>query len=183
MRNLSWRSLILRAVNLAMDSTLDADEMNSAATYLLDQHRLARRLRGAPPAARDLLLRKKEQILCALLEMDADGDGEIDRYELRAGLKALGLGLSDAESDVLFDTMDADRSGAIAPDEVEVLLYGRPLEAARRAHIVATESRSTRHGGRAAKEAPKGSAAAGILRLVPLYLLGTLGGGRGGEAS
>ena len=79
--------------------------------------------------------------------------------------------------------MDADRSGAIAPTEVEVLLYGRPLEAARRAHIVATESRSTRHGGRAAKEAPKGSAAAGILRLVPLYLLGTLGGGRGEEPS
>jgi hypothetical protein len=217
----SVEQLVGRAIDLALDATLDAavrrplggveprspprllrphttvcgtpvahrwlsgsrarpQEMNAAATYLLDQHRLSRRLSGAPPAVRELMLRKKEQILCAVLEMDVDGDGEIELSEFRAGLRTLGVALSDDESAQLFATMDADGGGTIQPEEVEVLLFGRPLEAARRAELIASTSRSARHDGRSVGTADAKGAAAGLhaglrgmLRLLPLYLIGT----------
>jgi len=171
----SVEQLVGRAIDLALDATLDAAEMNAAATYLLDQHRLSRRLSGAPPAVRELMLRKKEQILCAVLEMDVDGDGEIELSEFRAGLRTLGVALSDDESAQLFATMDADGGGTIQPEEVEVLLFGRPLEAARRAELIASTSRSARHDGRSVGTADAKGAAAGLrgmLRLLPLYLIG-----------
>lgn len=82
--------------------------MNNAAEYLLDQQRLSRRLRDAPPTARELLLRKKEQIMAAVLAMDSDSDGEISRAEFEAGLRDLGVELSGAEAMQLFDALDAD---------------------------------------------------------------------------
>eukprot|EP00966_Prymnesium_polylepis_P157413 3638019-Prymnesium_polylepis.2 len=44
-----------RVVALALESSFNGDLMNQATTYVLDQHRLARRLHMAPAEARALL--------------------------------------------------------------------------------------------------------------------------------
>ena len=166
-------TVVRQAVDLALDASLDASEMNGAATYLLDQHRLARRLAAAPVGARELLLKKKEQVLCAVLSFDDDGDGEVDRAEFGAGLAALGLTLRDDEIDALFATLDADGSGAIVPAELESLLYGRPLDDDERHALLRAHSSQLRHGAdvRAKPKASIGS----FMKLLPLYLVGRIG--------
>ena len=47
-----------------------AETVNAAATYVYDQHILDRRLHHAPPSARTLMLRKKEEIVRELVRME-----------------------------------------------------------------------------------------------------------------
>ena len=54
-----------RVVQLALESSFNGELMNQATGYILDQHRLAIRLRDAPSEARAVLLRKKEEIFRA----------------------------------------------------------------------------------------------------------------------
>lgn len=56
------------------------------------------------------------------LDMDADGNGAIDREELFRALALLGLQASRSESDALFATFDADASGEITLEELRKLL-------------------------------------------------------------
>ena len=168
-----------RAVELALASTFaSAAQMNDSVAYVLDQIRLARRLRGAPPAARELLLRKKEQILGAVLAMDADGDGSVSSREFAKGMKALGVALSSRDSAALFEALDADGSGSLAPLELEVLLFGRRLDDERRAALLADAHRHTRHradrGARRRDNDGGGASVGGLLRLLPIYILGRL---------
>ena len=168
-----------RAVELALASTFaSAAQMNDSVAYVLDQIRLARRLRGAPPAARELLLRKKEQILGAVLAMDADGDGAVSSREFAKGMKALGVALSSRDSAALFEALDADGSGSLAPLELEVLLFGRRLDDERRAALLADAHRHTRHradrGARRRDNDGGGASVGGLLRLLPIYILGRL---------
>ena len=118
--------LMEQIVELSLAGYFDGDQMNAAASYLLDQHRLARRLSGLPAAARELFFRKKEQIFGAVLAMDTDGDGDISPHEFEAGIQRLGLPLSKDETAQLFAALDADGSGSLEPAELEAGAHTHP---------------------------------------------------------
>ena len=46
--------------------------------------------------------------------MDGSGNGTLDRGELHQALSSLGLGLSIAQSELLFEAVDADGSGGVS---------------------------------------------------------------------
>ena len=50
-------------------------------------------------------------------EFDTDGDGQIDREELRAGFKKMGEELSDADIDAIMSVADGDGDGTIDANE------------------------------------------------------------------
>ena len=45
--------------------------------------------------------------------MDTNGDGVLDKAELRAGLSVAGLSVTDEELDTVFEAVDDDQSGEI----------------------------------------------------------------------
>ena len=65
--------LVRSTVEFALSRTIDACHMNASVEYLLDQHRIAKRLSAMPHGVRTLLLRRKEKILPMLLSLDEDG--------------------------------------------------------------------------------------------------------------
>ena len=71
--------------------------------------------------------------------MDADGDGGVSSREF-AKDEALGVALSSRDSAALFEALDADGSGSLAPLELEVLLLGRRLDDERRAALSPTRT-------------------------------------------
>ena len=88
----------------------------------------------------------------AILEMDADGDGDVTPKEFAAGLKALRLGLSPAETAQVFEALDADGSGSLQPAELETMLFGRELTPPERAAMREGADRERKH--REAQAAP-----------------------------
>ena len=138
--------LATAAVELALSDYFDARQMNASVEYLLDRHRLSRRLQKMPPSALELFLRKKEQIMGALLEMDADGDGDISLDEFEQGLANLRLELSPADARAIFDVLDADGGGSLQPAELETLIFGRELKEAERADMREGANREQGHG-------------------------------------
>ena len=137
--------LATAAVELALSDYFDARQMNASVEYLLDRHRLSRRLQKMPPSALELFLRKKEQIMGALLEMDADGDGDISLDEFEQGLANLRLELSPADARAIFDVLDADGGGSLQPAELETLIFGRELKEAERADMREGANREQGH--------------------------------------
>ena len=93
-------------------------------------------------------------------------------------MKALGVALSSRDSASLFEALDADGSGSLAPLELEVLLFGRRLDDERRAALLADAHRHTRHradrGARRRDNDGGGASVGGLLRLLPIYILGRL---------
>ena len=138
--------LATAAVELALSDYFDARQMNASVEYQLDHHRLSRRLQKMPPSALELFLRKKEQIMGALLEMDADGDGDISLDEFEQGLANLRLELSPADARAIFDVLDADGGGSLQPAELETLIFGRELKEAERADMREGANREQGHG-------------------------------------
>ena len=137
------------AIERALTSTFHSEHMSQAVDYMLDQHRLARRLRCVPPGARQLLLQRKEIIYSTLLAMDDDGSGEISEAELLAAAAAsrLGVKLTDADAKQVFLALD-DGSGVLRPEHLESLLFGVRLSAEHRAslHAAAELRRKQWHG-------------------------------------
>jgi Ca2+-binding EF-hand superfamily protein len=82
---------------------------------------------GSPEAAgvpdslkrvRDALNAKKERMLDLFRQWDTDGNGEIDKGEMRRGLESIGLSASREEVDGLFALVDKDGSGDISYREL-----------------------------------------------------------------
>ena len=163
---------INQVVDLALESSFDGDQMNGTVDYLLDQHRLSRRMRDAPPGARELLLRKKEQIMCAVMAMDTDGDGEVDINEFCDGLQTLGIELPRPEAVALFRALDSDASGSLEPRELEELLFGCQLSAERREEMREAANRQAKHESSGRQMGNGRVNARGLLRLLPLYFFG-----------
>ena len=69
-------------------------------------------------------------VMRVLKIMDDNGDGKLDKSELKWGLKDYGIVLSNAELDHVFSYFDRDRSGTIDRDEFLAGLRG-PLSARR----------------------------------------------------
>lgn len=63
---------------------------------------------------RKALCRSTARVSDLLREWDVGGDGEVDRKELSAGLRACGLDASDSEISILFDQWDQHKNGAPA---------------------------------------------------------------------
>ena len=109
-----------------LSSTFNVAQMNAAAAYVYDQHRLARRLRSAPPSTRGLMLRKKEEIVRELVRMETH-DNVLSARELARGLRRLGLHVQRSDVRELFAALDRDGDGVVTTSEVEVCILGREL--------------------------------------------------------
>ncbi|KAL1523735.1 hypothetical protein AB1Y20_018664 [Prymnesium parvum] len=168
-----------QVVDLALQSSFNGAMMNQAVTYILDQHRLARRLRNAPSRARALMLRKKEEIFGMLMRLDVDGDGEIDRTEFVTGMCALDVGLDASDAGKLFDELDIDHSGELDVAEAEVLLFGGQLSDEERRAMLSGGDQAVRTSGNVSSSSstsgretpPQRLHALGLLvRLIPYVL-------------
>ena len=136
---------------------------------------LARRVRGAC-RRRELLLRKKEQILGAVLAMDADGDGSVSSREFAKGMKALGVALSSRDSAALFEALDADGSGSSPRSSSRCSPAAPRRRAARRPprRRAPPHPPLRRRGARRRDNDGGGGSVGGLLRLLPIYILGRL---------
>ena len=127
--------MVFGAIDLALASTFNAQHMNASVAYLLDQYRLAIRLRGMAEGARALFLRRKEKIIATILSFQdamADMDGAaVSREQLREGLiTSLGLALSPSEADDVFDKFDVSGDAVLRADDLETALFGRSASVA-----------------------------------------------------
>ena len=158
--------LVDLTVGLALERTFQHDRMNSAANYLFDQHLRSRRIARLPPGTRRLMLRKKEEILGALLAMDTDDDGQISASEFAAGVQALGLHLGREELHTLVECLDLDRDGIITARELSLTFFGADVtkEAAERAelrHAAASARRQIIRRSRSVRDEDEGAAGGG----------------------
>ena len=129
-RGFGWLDrLVEQAVQLALERTFQHERMNTTATYLFDQHLRSRRLGRLPPGSHALLLRKKEEILGALLAMDRDDDGFITSAEFVDGVMALGLDLSRPQLEQLVLCLDLDENGLITARELSFTFFGTDVTA------------------------------------------------------
>ena len=71
---------------------------------------------------RDYLSQKAVRVIDLFRQWDDDGTGKIEKKEFRRGMKELGLHVSDAQLDELFDSWDPDKSGVLTHDELQKLL-------------------------------------------------------------
>ena len=128
--------LVRSTVEFALSRTIDACHMNASVEYLLDQHRIAKRLSAMPHGVRTLLLRRKEKILPMLLSLDEDGTGSVSRMEFNHGVTmTLGLAITMEEADALFVELDTIGDGLLSSYELERTFYGRELDEATRTEI------------------------------------------------
>lgn len=117
-----------RRICAMLSSTFNIGQMNAAATYVYDQHILDRRLHHAPPSARNLMLRKKEEILAELVSMHAARDGgALTARELARGLRWLDANATRRDADALFAALDLDGDGTLTMGELELGILGREL--------------------------------------------------------
>ena len=126
------------ATESALTFGFDSEHMSEAVVYLLDQHRLSRRLARVPPSARKLLLRRKEVIYSTLLAMDEDGSGDVAEAEFLRHVVRLGLPLTGDDARDLFLAFDLDGDGVVRPERLETLLFGVSLSSEHRAALSAT---------------------------------------------
>ena len=59
------------------------------------------------------------------LEFDKDGNGSIDRSELKKVFKELGKSFSDQELQRMIDMMDTDKSGTVNYEEFIAHMFGK----------------------------------------------------------
>ena len=59
------------------------------------------------------------------LEFDKDGNGTIDRSELKKVFKELGKSFSDQELQRMIDMMDTDKSGTVNYEEFIAHMFGK----------------------------------------------------------
>ena len=71
---------------------------------------------------RDYLSTKAVRVIDLFRQIDDDETGSISKKEFRKAMPALGLNVSKAQLDELFDMWDADKSGMIQIKEMEKLL-------------------------------------------------------------
>ena len=126
------------AVEGALTSTFSSEHMSKAVDYLLDQHRLSRRLDRVPTSARKLLLHRKDVIYSTMLAMDDNDNGEIGEEEFLSNIHRLGLPLRSNDARDLFIAFDLDGSGVVRPEQLEKLLFGERLSQERRSSLHAT---------------------------------------------
>ena len=92
-------------------------------------------------------------------------------------MKALGVALSSRDSAALFEALDADGSGSLAPLELEVLLLGRPSTTTGAPLSSPTRTATPAAPTEAPAAADTTAAAtrwAVCSRLLPIYILGRL---------
>ena len=68
---------------------------------------------------RKILVEHRVKLIDLFREWDDDGNGALDKKELRRAIAALGYACPRKEADALFDQIDADRSGWIEYDELK----------------------------------------------------------------
>eukprot|EP00965_Chrysotila_dentata_P036880 1227414-Pleurochrysis_carterae.AAC.2 len=87
-------------------------------------------LREAPAREQvvEALSRNAARVVSLFHERDTADTGAIDKVEFRRGVAALGLTISDADADALFDSWDLDRSGTLPLTELRRILRrgGKP---------------------------------------------------------
>merc|ERR1712087_1025804 len=71
---------------------------------------------------RDFMSKKGVRVIDMFREWDDDNTGEIEKKEFRKAMKSLGLSVSKAQMDELFDSCDNDKSGKLQIKEIEKLL-------------------------------------------------------------
>ena len=70
----------------------------------------------------------EDEYRAAFDAFDADGNGQVDKSELKSMLERLGLSLAMEKTNALFAAYDRDRNGTIDFDEFEELLYTAGLD-------------------------------------------------------
>ena len=138
LRTAAAEELVRFAVERSLTASFDAEHMSRAVDYMLDQHRLARRLRTVPIGVRALLLRRKEFIYVTLLAMDEDGSGTLEEAEFARGMHGhLGLRLAEGDACQLFRALDLEGRHRVHVEQLEKLLYGVRLGDEQRAALQA----------------------------------------------
>ncbi|KOO21843.1 hypothetical protein Ctob_002187 [Chrysochromulina tobinii] len=75
----------------------------------------------------ELLKGNSNRVLELFKEWDTDGNGAVDKMELRKGIAGLGYSVPNKEIDFLFDCFDKDGSGEIAYSEFKKMLSEESL--------------------------------------------------------
>jgi hypothetical protein len=70
-------------------------------------------LLSEPWSLKDALLRSSSRVETLFKAWDKDQSGTLDKTEFYRAVRALGFAVEQADSDALFDTLDADGSGAM----------------------------------------------------------------------
>jgi Ca2+-binding EF-hand superfamily protein len=79
---------------------------------------------------RDALLRSSDRVVDLFRAWDEDKSGTVDKKEFFKAIKSLGFEVERTDSDAVFDTLDADRSGMLEYKELnEMLRKGAGSEA------------------------------------------------------
>ena len=81
----------------------------------------------------DILKSHSVKLIQLFREWDRDGNGALDKKELRKGIAVLGYAASKKEVDELFDSFDKDAGGYIDFDEFKKVLSAKGVKEAQRA--------------------------------------------------
>ena len=79
-------------------------------------------LLSEPWSLKDALLRSSSRVETLFKAWDKDQSGTLDKAEFYRAVRALGFAVEQADSDALFDTLDADGSGAMEYKEFDMML-------------------------------------------------------------
>ena len=79
-------------------------------------------LLSEPWSLKDALLRSSSRVETLFKAWDKDQSGTLDKTEFYRAVRALGFAVEQADSDALFDTLDADGSGAMEYSELDMML-------------------------------------------------------------
>ena len=84
--------------------------------------------RSVAEQLRDTLSKHAVRVIDLFREWDDDGNGALDKKEMRQAIAALGYEASKKEVDKFFDSIDTDESGWIEFEELKKALTIRPTK-------------------------------------------------------
>ena len=90
--------------------------------------------KSLPEQLKDILSEYSVRLIDLFREWDDDGNGALDKKEVRRAVAALGYEAPRSEVDALFDSIDVDKGGMIEFEEFKKALSKKGVDAAKKAH-------------------------------------------------